>query len=452
MPQIADYLIDPVGFAKGILGLRLYDWQESVLMDLNLPGSIALRAANNSGKTSVIGASIALWNACVHPGSLTVATAGVFRQIEGQLFPALRRFAGRFPGAVFNSSDITLANNSRIIGFSADDPGRAEGWHSEDLLFIVDEAKSVADVIFEAVERCQPTRLLLMSTPGAPSGYFYECFTSRRQFYKTHVVPAGLCPHIKQSWIDEQIAKFGPDSPLVCSMIHAEWMRMSDDTVIPLTFVERCIGNPPPFQDDSTVSAFCDFASGGDENCLAVRRGNRTEIVAAWREKDTMKTVGRFIQLFREQKLEAYQIAADEGGLGRPIIDRFAENGWHVRRVNNGSPARKPDAYANLGAEIWFEARTQIERGQIILPDDNELIAQLTARRGWPDSKGRLALESKQDLRSRGVSSPDRADALLGCMAKFSSGFTREMLSQVVLGPSVRPLVRVPVFRPRRLF
>ena len=121
------------------------------------------------------------------------------------------------------------------------------------------------------------------------------------------------------------------------------------------------------------VAAFCDFAAGGDENCLAVRRGNRVQIIASWREPDTMKAVGRFIQLFREQELRPEQISADEGGLGMVMCDRLAESGWAVNRVNNGSPADKPEAYANKGAEIWFEGRVKIERGEIILPNDPEL-------------------------------------------------------------------------------
>ena len=139
-----------------------------------------------------------------------------------------------------------------------------------------------------------------------------------------------------------------------------------------------------------------------------------------------MHAVGRFIRHFQEQGLNAWQICADEGGLGVVMCDALHEAGWPVRRVNNGSPASRADYYANKGAEIWFEGRTQIERRQIILPDDRELVAQLTARRGWPDSKGRLQLESKADLRARGIGSPDRADAVLGAMmpAPAVGGFT----------------------------
>jgi hypothetical protein len=95
-------------------------------------------------------------------------------------------------------------------------------------------------------------------------------------------------------------------------------------------------------------------------------------------------------------------------------------------RVNNGSTADKSDAYANKSAEIWFEGRTQIERGRIILPDDKELVAQMTSRLGWPNSRGKLELESKQAMRARGLGSPDRADAVLGAMmpSAQSGGFS----------------------------
>jgi len=80
----------------------------------------------------------------------------------------------------------------------------------------------------------------------------------------------------------------------------------------------------------------------------------------------------------------------------------------------------KPEAYANIAAETWFEARTLIEQRRVILPNDRELIPQLSSRRGWPDSKGRLVLEPKSDLRSRNLPSPDRADAVLGAMTTLN--------------------------------
>src|SRR6516165_12647535 len=52
----------------------------------------------------------------------------------------------------------------------------------------------------------------------------------------------------------------------------------------------------------------------------------------------------------------------------------------------------------------------------VVVPNDEKLVAQLTSRRKLYDSKGRERLESKADLRARGVESPDRADALIGAI------------------------------------
>jgi hypothetical protein len=406
------------GFIRGALRLESYPWAEAIFHDLDRRGAaVAVKACNGAGKTERVAAPVALWHASVFPKSLTIATAGVFRQVKEQLFPAIRSHAHKFRGWTFNECEVITHNGSRILGFSTDEPGKFEGWHADNLLVVADEAKSIPDSIFEAVERCQPTRLLLLSSPGGRSGFFYSAFNERRKFFRQHTVTAADCPHISPAWVTEQIEKYGPDHPLVRSMIYAEFMDLGGDSaVIPLTFVERCLQTPPQFSDTGEVQAFCDFAAGGDENVLAVRRGNRVELVACWREPDTMKAVGQFIIHSKAQKLEAHQIMGDEGGLGIAVCDRLAESGWDIVRVNNGSPASKPDAYTNLAAETWFEGRTLIEKQQVILPNDPALIAQLTSRLGWPDSRGRLQLEPKSALRARGLPSPDRADAVLGCM------------------------------------
>jgi hypothetical protein len=100
---------------------------------------------------------------------------------------------------------------------------------------------------------------------------------------------------------------------------------------------------------------------------------------------------------------EAQWIAGDDGGLGRPMIDALHEAEWPIKRFNFGVAAKQEKAYINTGAVIWYEGRTLIEKLKVNLSNDRELIAQLTTRRGFPDSKCRLKLESKEDLRSRNL-------------------------------------------------
>ena len=123
----------------------------------------------------------------------------------------------------FLETSITAHNGSRILGFSTDEPGNFEGFHNEHLLMIADEAKSIPDEIFQAIERCQPERTLLLSSPGAPAGTFFEAFHRHRKHYRQHSVTAFDCPHLKPAWIDAQIEKHGRDSAFVRSMIFAEF-------------------------------------------------------------------------------------------------------------------------------------------------------------------------------------------------------------------------------------
>lgn len=411
-------LATPRGFAKGVLKMQTYHWQDAIFDDANRPGAIAVRACNGAGKTTGIAAPLALWNACVYRGSLTVVTSSVFRQVKEQLFPAIRAHANRFPDWQFLETSITAPNGSRILGFSTDEPGNFEGFHNNHLLMIVDEAKSIPDAIFQAMERCQPERTLLLSSPGGSTGTFYNAFGRHRKHYRQHTVTAFDCPHLSREWIEAQIEKHGSDSPLIRSMIFAEFSDSGEyGSILSVARLEHCLQNPPDLQAGPT-RAYCDFAAGGDENVLAIARGNHVEIAASWRERDTMRAVGRFIQLFQERNLRPEEISCDGGGLGIPICDRLKECGWNVRVLHNGAPSTQSKVYANLGAEIWMQGARKIEQMGVILPDDRELFAQLTSRRAFPNSRGQISLESKEQLRARGIPSPDKADAVLGCLYK----------------------------------
>lgn len=423
------FLGKPHGFAAGVLGASIYTWAAKILSYLDKRGArIAVKAANGVGKTTRLAAPAALWNAAVHPQSLCVVTAGVFRQVKEQFFPAVRSYSHRLPGWTFRECEVIAHNGSRILGFSTDDAGRFEGWHNENLLIILDEAKSIRPEIFHAVERCQPTRLLMLSSPGPCHGFFYDAFHAKRGYFITATVTAYDAPHIEQRWIAEQIEKYGENHPLIRSMIFGEFMALdTDSTIISVTSLERCLDSPPQPVPGS-VTAFCDFAAGGDENVLAIRRGNQVIIADAWRDADTMRAVGRFIRAFREHNLDPRQIYGDASGLGHVMLDRLAEVGWPLNRCHFNARSRRPDTYSELIAEIWYEGRAAIERKQYILPNDPALFVQLTTRRGWADSAGRLTLEPKEELLRRNLTSPDRAEAVL-CAMYFGQVGSRTVAS-----------------------
>jgi phage terminase large subunit len=431
--EILEDLSKPAAFAANVLGINLYDWQRKVLRDLEQRDCrVALRAANGSGKTSTVIAAILIWHALVFPRSIAVTTAGVFRQVESQLWPSLRNHIAKLGGAwEVTSGEIRYlhanGNTSRIIGYSATDPGRAEGWHAEDheyhpLLMVVDEAKTVADPLFEAISRCQPTRLLIASSPGGTSGAFYRAFTKEANMWSKHAVTAFDCPHITQNQIDEVIQRYGEKHPLTRSMIYGEFVDIGlESLVINLTQLQNCHNTPPRFRPGVRIAGV-DFAAGGDQNVICISDGNKILPMIAWREKDTMAAVGRFIVEFKKAGLEANNIYADASGMGMVMCDALAESGWVVNRVNFGATAYDNNAYTNRSAEMWYGMAKKIEDAEIILPEDEDLTAQLTCRRTITNSKGKLGVESKDSMRARGIASPDRADALALCLSSSNIG------------------------------
>jgi phage terminase large subunit len=222
-----------------------------------------------------------------------------------------------------------------------------------------------------------------------------------------------MCPHVDPATIEADRENL-KDS--VFRIKHgAEWLYDAGDSMISLESCRALIDNPPAFVP-GPITAFCDFAGPGDESVFALCEGNRATIEDTWRSRDTMNSVGRFLTLFRKLNLQSYQIGGDEG-YGHQLMDRMAEEGYHLKRFNNGSPAERSEIFFNLSAQWWSTVGQLIERKQIIISNDEKLIAQLTSRQKLYDSKGCERLEPKADLKGRGGESPDRADAIIGAIA-----------------------------------
>lgn len=414
----------PTNFGTQILGVEFYDWQSQILSwfsDIYARTKASVAAPNGSGKSERVIACLALWWVCMAPRSTVVITSKDSRQLDQQIWPAIEQHKAKFQGFVWNDRYIETPTGGRIIGFTTDEPTRAEGWHKQPdgpLLIICDEGKSVPDSIYEAFDRCTYNGLLYISSTGLMQGRFFESHTSKSDQFKTLRVKLEDCPHIPEDRIKDVIATYGEDHPFTRSTLFSEFMSQDAESAFFFTLasVDRCISNPPGYLRGDRV-AFCDFAGGGDENVLAVREGNRVRIAKAWRETNEMAAIGEFIREFRNLGLTPEEIYGDNCGAGKPMIARFAEVGWSINRFNAGEQAFNDSEYLNRGAEVWDTSSRSVSRGDIILPDDSLLRAQLVSRKRLVDSRGRFKAESKEDMRKRGVKSPDRADAVTAVIA-----------------------------------
>jgi phage terminase large subunit len=449
----------PAWFAFRHLGLDLYQWQVEALEDIGrgvMGGQppTSLVASNGSGKTQRVIAASILWFLWRYPRGTCPITSGSWMQVEKQLFPALQSFRGNplFRKWTFNQTEIKTDQGGQAVGFSTDNPGRAEGWHPrlgqdiDPVYYVVDEAKTVPDGIFEAIGRCTLRFHLKTSSPGGPRGNFYRSQTSEASLHRVVKATSFDCAHIDPLKIERDKRLYGEDHPIYRSMHLAEFTEDADRLVLSAGQLTTALAIQPEIDTNGETVAFCDFAAGRDENALAIRRGNRVRLEASWKEPDTMQAVREFINLFKRHNLKAGQIWGDADGMGTVFCDALAEQGWRINRFHGGQAPSEKAEYANLISEVWHVGAREIERGRINLGQlDPTTFEQLTTRKSEWAENGKLRLESKEKMRAKGIKSPDRADTIMGCIgcgARLSKSMTADAVIQSKPSPFRQPIVK----------
>jgi phage terminase large subunit len=320
-----------------------------------------------------------------------------------------------FSGWQFLEAEVRTPLGGFLFDRASDVSGNIEGIHDQVgslAALLIDVAKTIRSEILDTLERCVTTFRLFVSSTGLASGGFYQIMTAKAHLWRTFRVSSEMCPHVAAAEIEADRANL-KDS--VFRIKHAaEWLYDAGDSMISLEHVRALLADPPKVVSGK-VSAFCDFAGPGDQSVLALCGGNEVRIIDAWVHRHTMHSTGELINWFKKLGLSGYQIGGDEG-YGHQLMDRMAEEGYYLRRINNASAASKPDLYVNLAAEWWSRVGELIEQRKVVLPGDEKLVAQLTSRRKLYDSRGRERLESKGDMRARGLESPDLADAVIGAV------------------------------------
>lgn len=388
-----------------------------------------------------------------YPRGKLVATSGSFNQLQNQLWPAVVQFLP--PGSTFTNSlsscTIRTPQGGRGIGFSTNDPGKAEGFHPtispdiDPVFILVDEAKTVPNEIFTAFDRCTSSFKLYISSAGEPKGRFFDTFGKLSRYFWSMRVPSTMCPHIKASKREMDLETYPEDTWEFRSMHLAEFVDQNEErlTLSPMQLT-NALKNQPEIDESGETVAFCDFAAGRDENVLAIRRGNKVRVIKAWREKDTVEASREFINLFKLHGLSAGQIWGDADGLGIGLINDMASMGWRINHFRGGAPASLDlnDKYASLISQVWHLGCHAIRLGRVNIEGlSPRAFEQLTTRKSKWNDRGKLGLQSKEEL----PQSPDHGDAILGCIgcgARLTGALTASAVIQSAPSPFRQTAIR----------
>jgi hypothetical protein len=299
--------------------------------------------------------------------------------------------------------------------WSAENPDAYAGVHNfAGVMLVFDEASGIDDSIWSVAAgfftENTPNRFwLCFSNPRRNSGYFYECFNSKRDFWRNKIVDARSVEGTDKAVYQQIIDEYGPDSSAAHVEVYGQFPNASDDQFIGNALVDEAMERPAISDQSAPIVVGVDPARfGADATVIAIRQGRDILSIRRHRGDDTMEVVGRVIDVIEEYKPAL--VVIDEGGLGAGVVDRLKEQRYKVRGVNFGNKSSRPGMYGNKRAEMWGAMKDWLKDASI--PKDRYLKSDLIGPMMKPDSKGTIFLESKKDMKSRGLASPDAADAI----------------------------------------
>ena len=299
--------------------------------------------------------------------------------------------------------------------WSEENPDSYAGVHNHDgMMLIFDEASGIPDSIWSVgagffTENILDRYWFAFSNPRRNTGYFYECFNAKRDFWSTRNIDARNVEDTDKRVYEQIIAEYGEDSPQAKIEVYGEFPSAGDDQFISPRVVDDAMKRERYKDESAPIVIGVDPArSGLDSTVICVRQGRDIVEIRRYQGDDTMTTVGHVIEAIEDYKPTLTVI--DEGGLGYGILDRLTEQRYKVRGVNFGWKAKNSIMYGNKRAELWGQMREWLKTAAI--PNDRRLKADLTAPRTKPDSAGTIYLEGKKEMKARGLASPDAADAL----------------------------------------
>jgi hypothetical protein len=442
------WMNSPVAWAHECLpGVRLAPYQAEILDALPAKRRVAVRGPHGLGK-SFQGALLVNWFATTRDLAgadwKIITTASAWRHLEVYLWPEIHKWAGRIDFAALGRApydprrellDLRLKlNHGAATAVASNQPERIEGAHADELLYLLDEAKIVPPATWDSIEgafsgagsdTAANAYAFAMSTPGPPSGRFYDIHRRApgyEDWWVRHVTleEAVASGRISREWAEQRARQWGTDSAIYHNRVLGEFHASDEDSVIPLAWLEAAIerwhvwdraGRPSP---GGPLWTGVDVGRGGDETVLAARDGWAVTLESN-RRRDTMATVALV------QARDGRAII-DVVGLGAGVYDRLRELGARpLAYTGSGkTPVRDRSGkfgFTNVRSAAYWHLRELLDPAYeptLALPPDDLMISDLTTPT-WDVTTGippKIQVETKDKVVERLGRSPDRGDAV----------------------------------------
>lgn len=389
---------------------------------------IAVSSGHGVGKSALV-AWLILWAMSTMPDTKGVVTANTDNQLRTKTWPELAKWhrlcitaqCFKFTATSLFSTDPEHEKTWRMdaIPWSENNTEAFAGLHNQGkrILLVFDEASAIADRVWEVAEGAltdKDTQIIwcCFGNPTQSTGRFFQCFNRLKHRWKTHRVDSRTVTITNKEQIQKWIDDYGEDHDFVRVRVRGVFPSASSVQFISQASVTSAMSRD---YTDLEVRGFAkimgvDVARHGDDQSVIIRRrGNKVWQPKKMRVPDTMKLAE--IVAIEIDEWDPDYVMIDATGMGWAVVDRLRQLGYgkKIIAVQVGEAAADDRKYFNKRAECWGRMRDWINEGGS-LPDDPELEADLTGPQYGMDKNGRFQLEKKEDMKKRGLSSPDCGD------------------------------------------
>ena len=439
-PEAILYYKDrPVEFVKDIIGATPDEIQSEILNSVANNQLTSVRSGHGIGK-SALQSWLILWFMSTRPFPKIPCTAPTKHQLHDILWAEVAKWLNPIlkTEIEWTKEKLYMKSNPEnwfAVPRTAIQPDALQGFHAEHLLYIIDEASGVKDDVFEPVLGSLSTsdaKLIMCGNPTQLSGFFFDSHNKNRALYNTFKVSGENSKRVSKEYIQMIIDMYGLDSDVYRVRVAGEFPKAMPDSFIQLDWVENCskkiITNTTP---KSRIDIGVDVARYGDDETIINTMFDKTyqNSIDALHHNDTMQVTGKIVQIVESLRIKyigiPIHIKIDCDGLGVGVYDRLKEikqqKNWitvklyecHFGGAGGKNKKEEPVEFSNSTGLMWGLLREKLKRGEIELIYDDKQITQLSNRKYRINSDGKIELERKEDMKKRGLTSPDRGDALV---------------------------------------
>lgn len=441
MRKIPIYQKNPVLFAQEVCKFQPDPWQRDVMMDIANSPRVSVRSGHGVGKTGTEAVTV-LWFLTCFKYPKVICTAPTLQQLHDVLWSEIDKWRSKSPLLQelleWTKTYVYMKGYGKrwfAVAKTASAPENMQGFHEDNMLFVVDEASGIEESIMEAILATLSggnNKLLMCANPTRTTGTFYDSHHINRALYKCHRVSSLDSSRTNKENIAAFIKKYGAESNVVKVRVYGDFPTQEDDVFMPLPLVEAAVGRDLPDEDVGKITLGIDVARyGDDETIIAQKVGGKITMPVIAHGQNLMRTVGDIVICYRRVLKEnptykgVVTAYIDDTGLGGGVTDRLQEvkreeglNRLEIVPINFGMKPPQDGSemkYADITTYMWANVKYLMENQQLSIENDEELVAQLTVRKYSITSNGRIVLERKKDMKERGIKSPDRADAVALC-------------------------------------